>query len=201
MPIATRRQVLGALATLIGTNATAGTLPAEETAPVEQLVLRAFIKFLDGFRKPGSKDFAFAPFTETYPGSQPGATADVDSLMSLIPRMTRAVAQDFLRVNSSSVPVVLPVTPGRKASPTIVNAETLSRLFHKPHGWERFYEEFPERACLIRISRVGIDERAGQALICDSISSGMLSGGTDLVLLDRKNGVWAVAEQKLLAIS
>jgi len=201
MPTATRRRALGLLATLIVANATADVVPADETAPVAQEVLKAFIKYLDGLRKTGSKDFAFAPYTETYPGSQPGATSDVDSMMSIIPGMSRAVAQDFLRVNSRSVAVVLPVAPGRKASPTIVEAETLSRLFQQPHGWERFHKEFPEAACLIRISRVGIDEHAGQALIWCSISSGMLSGGTDLMLLERKNGVWAVTKQKVLAVS
>ena len=136
-------------------------------------------------------------------------TADVDEaltsgageqaremLRKQLPQATEKVIDDFLRVLAR--PAALSI-PSRLVRPNIrmqmVRVADIDRLFDTKSlgaAWENFYKAYPNAACLVRISRVGLDEEATQALVYLSVRSGGLRGSGHFVLLHRRFGIWRV---------
>lgn len=136
-------------------------------------------------------------------------TADVDEaltsgageqaremLRKQLPQATEKVIDDFLRVLAR--PAALSI-PSRLVRPNIrmqmVRVADIDRLFDTKSlgaAWENFYKAYPNAACLVRISRVGLDEEATQALVYLSVRSGGLRGLGHFVLLHRRFGIWRI---------
>jgi hypothetical protein len=136
-------------------------------------------------------------------------TADVDEaltsgageqaremLRKQLPQATEKVIDDFLRVLAR--PAALSI-PSRLVRPNIrmqmVRVADIDRLFDTKSlgaAWENFYKAYPNAACLVRISRVGLDEEATQALVYLSVRSGGLRGSGHFVLLHRRFGIWRI---------
>ena len=136
-------------------------------------------------------------------------TADVDEalmfgageparemLRKQLPQATEKVVDDFLRVLARPAPLSI---PSRFVRPNIrmqmVRVTDIDRLFDTKSlgaAWENFYKAYPNAACLVRISRVGLDEEATQALFYLSVRSGGLRGSGHFVLLHRRFGIWRV---------
>lgn len=126
-------------------------------------------------------------------------------LQADIPEASPVAAQEFLRVNVTPLAIDIPDDVLRRwAHVKVVNEPTLTRVFERPElpsGWKQLYKEFPNASALIQFSRIGIDDQAGQALFWKTVSSGMLSDASFLVLMEHRDGPWRPLKEKMLGIS
>lgn len=67
--------------------------------------------------------------------------------------------------------------------------------------WEHFYKRFPDSPGLIRLSRVGFDRKAKQALVYVGRGCGFLCGDGYLVLLAEHSGTWTIVGKYLCWVS
>ena len=170
----------------------------------ERAVVAAYVDRLVELAKPASKDLVLASMTTSFAGHQQGVPT-LAELQADIPETTPGTAQAFLGVNAAPLNLDLPGdVVAHWSHVRVVDQSMLSRFFEQPgptDGWKRFYEEFPNASSLIQFSRVGIDDQAGQALFWMTVSSGMLSGASYLVLMEHRDGAWRPFKEKMLGIS
>ena len=78
----------------------------------------------------------------------------------------------------------------------IVSPEDLDKHFMRGRGmWESFYKEYPKASGIVRLSPVGYNVEATEALVYIEHSCGGLCGAGYLVLLARQDGRWIVKDQ------
>jgi len=68
-------------------------------------------------------------------------------------------------------------------------------------GWDAFYQEYPKSRGLLAVSTVGFNLRKDQALVYVEHTLAPLAGTGEMVVLERKDGAWAVAPSALIWIS
>lgn len=122
---------------------------------------------------------------------------DRKELARAMPGATSAVIDDFIRVISERSALQIPVHLVRRDLPwQMVSEGEIDRIFSAPQlgaAWESFHKAYPgDGGVLVRFSRVGIDERAAQALFFASARSGGLGGSGFFVLLHRPLGMWRI---------
>lgn len=145
-------------------------------------------------------------------------TADVDRallenvgsererLRKAMPQATEKVIDDFLRVLAQPSQLQIPShLVRRNIRLQMVRSEDINRIFDATNNfgeaWQRFYKAYPDAACLVRFSRAGIDESAGQALFFISTSKGSLRAVGEFVLLHRPLGIWRIQASEMAWIS
>lgn len=128
-----------------------------------------------------------------------------EMLRKQLPQATEKVIDDFLRVLARPAPLSIPSRLVRRnIRMQMVRATDVARLFDTRTlgaAWENFYKAYPDAACLVRISRVGLDEDSTQALFYLSVRSGGLQGSGHFVLLHRRFGIWRVLASEQAWIS
>jgi len=196
-----RRLSLKVFAILAGCGAATYPRFAAANSEVERDVLKAFVEYLLKPMGSRSEALAFTSRTTSYSQMLFGPSMKPADIASLVPRMNPVVAERFVRANAQTAPVDLPVPEGHAAPPKVLDADKVRRFFQGSHGWERFHARYPKVRTIVDISRVGLDEAAGQALIWWSMSSGMLAGGTGFCLIERHPSGWIVVENKILSVS
>lgn len=119
---------------------------------------------------------------------------DRKELASSLPEATSAVIDDFIRVLSETSALQIPGHLLRRDIRwQMIGESDIDRIFSAKKlgvAWENFHKAYPGGGLLVRFSRVGIDERAAQALFFASVTSGGLGGSGFFVLLHRRFGIW-----------
>jgi hypothetical protein len=189
-----RRAVLAALA---GSFMAVQASRAESMRMAEREVVAAYLNNLET-DEPMTKVVVIASATSTmseaFVGIGDRSAARV-RLAQMLPQATNAVIDDFLRVLSESVSLQIPGHLVRKdLRYRMAGQRELDRLFdERGKGWLNFYKAYPDASCLVRLSRPGLDEEAGQALVFMSIRGGMARGAGFFELLQRRFGIWRSA--------
>ncbi len=98
--------------------------------------------------------------------------------------------EDFARRNASphKVPALsmgVPLTP--------VPGSDIDKIFEH-HWWKDFYKKYPHTDGFLEVSLPGYSADHQTALVYISRSSGGLSGESDLILLEKKQGQWTLRE-------
>jgi hypothetical protein len=62
-------------------------------------------------------------------------------------------------------------------------------------GWPAFYKRFPDSPGILRLSRVGFDADATQALFYTSHTCGGLCAGGEYVVMERRDGRWVIEKE------
>jgi hypothetical protein len=87
----------------------------------------------------------------------------------------------------------------------IVTDEDVEQLFGPEDapklGWDEFAARFPNSAGLMRMSRIGLSEDGGQALVFVAVSRGPLDGHGSFYLLERRSGQWKLVDEQCVWIS
>jgi len=117
-------------------------------------------------------------------------------LASSLPGATSVVIDDFIRVLSERSALQMPGHLVRRDIRwQMIGESDIDRIFSASNfgvAWENFHKAYLGGGLLVSFSRVGIDERAGQALFFVSMRSGGLGGRGFFVLLHRRFGIWRV---------
>lgn len=128
-----------------------------------------------------------------------------DMLRKQLPQATEKVIDDFLRVLARPAPLSIPSRLVRRnIRMQMVRVTDIDRLFDTKSlgvAWANFYKAYPDAVGLVRISRVGLDEDATQALFYLSVTSGGLRGSGHFLLLHRRFGIWRVLASEQAWIS
>lgn len=125
-------------------------------------------------------------------------------LKAALPEASHAVIEDLLAISSKPIPTQPIIGLPDRIRITVVTRDQLEKIFDArspSFGWYRFYREFPGSAGIIRLSRVGLDPKAGQALIYADIRCGRLCGTGYVILLRPLNGDWVIARSAHLWVS
>jgi|SRR5579859_575988 len=83
-----------------------------------------------------------------------------------------------------------------------VKKNKLAAFFEKHGGqWKDFYKAFPQAQGITILSRIGFDEQEGLALVYVGTMRGHLAGEGDLILLEKREGVWKIKQGELIWLS
>ena len=123
----------------------------------------------------------------------------------------REVVEDFLRENERTR-LLLPRPPLVDPYQVVSQAEiqaSLRKVFELPlrdpdgrgprDPWSWFYERFPGSGGYTKLSAVGFDEAKQRAMVHVAHACGMLCGGGQNHLLEKKDGAWRRVESSELA--
>lgn len=125
----------------------------------------------------------------------------VDTLKGL-PGASPQTGQDLLRGLARPESVILPLTlidaRVRVIQPL---ARELDAIFTKHHPWEAFYERFPARSSLAKLSPVGYNHTFDEAAFVLSVQCGELCGYGTLARLHKTANGWQVVDQKLMWVN
>ena len=191
MPGLTRRAMLP----LLASGLVARPTWAESMRPVEGQAIAAYLNSLD-VHKPQVKILLIAPRAATAREAFVASEPNADQLAVDLPQATSAVIADFLRAARASTELDIPRHLVRaEIEGLVVSQSSLDRIFDSGSvndSWPRFYKAYPRASGITRISRVGVDERSGQALFYISMTPGGLGGAGYFVLLDQRFGIWRV---------
>lgn len=189
------------LSLLAGTLAPLPAL-ADSMRLVEAQVIAAYLNSLN-LGKPQVKVLVIESRTAVLDEAFVAIEPNGKQLASGLPSATAAVIADFLQVAKTDAEIDVPKRLVRSDLEwLVVPRATLDRIFgvkEESRGdiWGRFYKEYPRAAGIMRISRVGIDEKANQALFYFSATPGGLGGAGYFVLMQRLSGAWKVVASDL----
>jgi hypothetical protein len=71
----------------------------------------------------------------------------------------------------------------------IVSSEAIKSTFEK-NNWEEFYKRYPQSGGYIELSAIGFNEDKNVAVVYVAHSCGLLCGGGDYHVLQKKDGKW-----------
>lgn len=124
-------------------------------------------------------------------------------LHAALPQASAAVVEDFIRKNLVAAQLDIPWTLlGPDVRLRIVDDATLDALKNGPgNWWTRFYRAYPDAAGLTRLSRIGLDEATGQAVLMVSMGGNFTRGILFVVLLQRVDGAWKEVQSETIRFS
>jgi hypothetical protein len=177
---------------------------AEAMRAIEGEVIAAYLNSLESGEH-RSRTLVFASLTSTTEEAFIGSKPDAKEVAATLPEATSAVIDDFLRVAGTPSQLEIPPRLVRKSLKwRIAQEAALVRIFGAPalaDAWKQFYQEYPNASGITRVSRVGIDEEAAQALFYLSITPAGLGGAGFFLLLHRRFGIWRVLASKSAWVS
>jgi len=123
-----------------------------------------------------------------------------------LPEATRAAVNELVRIGEQPAIVNLQMGALRKGLRVhVVSDSNLREALAIEQGegddWQRFRAVYGGATSVVSFSRVGSDPSSGQALVVSSINCGTLCGAGNLVLLQRRYGVWSVMKVGNLWVS
>ena len=71
----------------------------------------------------------------------------------------------------------------------LLNSDT-SRILFKSHGWEGFYELYPDSGGIVTLSAVGFNQDKTQAIVYSGSLCGVLCGRWSFHLMEKIGGKW-----------
>lgn len=120
-----------------------------------------------------------------------------------LPELRSDTLANFRKRNEVRVPIRLSEVDGRPVH--LLTDSDLAELFRQERdvdsNWKSFYLRFPDAAGLIGLSRIGLSENGGQALVYLSFSFGSLAGHGALFLLERRSGRWRIVAEHVVWVS
>lgn len=170
--------------------------------------LSAIAGFLNSLQRtaPGIKVVLAARTDALSEGFVGGRVPTSVELARRMPLATKAVIEDFLRVAATAVHLRIPSHLVRPDLHLVLAEEAqLDRIFDNRHSlpaaWKEFRSTYPGAPGLIRISRAGVDERSGQALLYFSMTPEGLGGTAWLMLLRKGLFAWSVIASENVWVS
>lgn len=136
------------------------------------------------------------------PGRGDRTAEEAAETLESLPGASPQVADDLRRRLEQPQAVILPLTV-LDAKVRVIQplASELDDIFKKRHPWEAFYERFPARSVLARLSAVGYNPTFDEAAFVLSAQCGELCGYGTLARLRKTADGWQVVDQKLMWVS
>jgi len=122
------------------------------------------------------------------------------SLQSSVPTLKRTTIDAFRKVNRQQASLRRSLHPAIDYD--LVDSAQLESIFKRGGGdWPAFYKRFPGSPGIMSFSRVGFSEDGTQALFYLSNHCGGLCGGGMYVVMEKRDGSWAIAKEIEMWIS
>jgi hypothetical protein len=176
-----------------GTMPPAATLDAEEQVVYREILAQKY---------PAS---FYVIQAETDPDGTPGDSSPPDqqvmaSQVTICRDVRSETTSNYLERNDSAHPVAADMNLA--VSYVLITDEELEQIFSgSSDGWQTFYARYPNAPGIIKLSRVGFDERMDQALVYVGHMFGGLGGEGGFYLLQKDGSAWAVVCERVSWIS
>jgi hypothetical protein len=131
----------------------------------------------------------------------PGSDDQKDILNSLSPLIEETL-KNYNSQNSAEMELANKF--GFTAKVALVDEKEINEIFRQPglqDSWKTFYQKYPDSGGFIKLSRVGFDVNASQALVYVSHYCGGLCASGTYYLLTKEKGEWKVKKENLIWVS
>ena len=115
------------------------------------------------------------------------------SLLIEAPALQQTTADAFRQVNAQ--PASLHHSFHSPLDYELLDSTQLNSIFKKNGGWPAFYKRYPGSQGILTFSRVGFSADGTQALFYSSNVCGGLCGGGSYVVMQKRNGRWAIGRE------
>jgi hypothetical protein len=112
-----------------------------------------------------------------------------------IPVLSRQTINDFKAKNLTHYS--LDTFINQRKDYQFISERELINLFDRQEGWGRFYARYPQAEGIFTLSRVGLNDKKTQALVCIANQWDRFSGSGLYLLLTKENDTTWVIRQKI----